>query len=63
MAGAKTKVDQHVYWGVPDFPKVVKDEFIWLCKIEGKDYKRVLASMVKAFNHEHGKEIRRARKT
>jgi hypothetical protein len=52
---------QRVHWGVPEFPKAIKDEFIWICKVEGKDYKKVLENLVKGFNHDHGKEIQRAR--
>ena len=44
--------DKMVFWGVPDIPKKVKDEFIWVCKIEGKDYKKVLANLLRSYNHD-----------
>lgn len=49
--------DKHVFWGVPDFPKRDKDEFILLCKMEGKDYKKVLAGLVRSFNIDRRKAV------
>ena len=43
------RTDRTVFWGVPGFPKKVKDAFIFCCKIEGKDYKKVVANLMRAY--------------
>lgn len=38
-----------VFWGVPGFPSTIKNEFMGVCKIQGKHYKMVLENLIKAW--------------
>jgi len=46
-----------VFWGVPNIPKRVKDEFIWICKMEGKDYKETLSALMRGFIYDRRKKL------
>ena len=47
---AKQKIEPtERFWGIPQFPTKVKNDFMGLCKMTGKDYKKSLANLIRGW--------------
>lgn len=44
-------------WFIRNFPIVVKDRFMGLCKMQGKDWKKVLENLIRGAIHEMKKHL------
>ena len=44
-----------VFWGIPGFPRKLKDEFIGECKKQGRSFRPLLANLIKAWLYDQAK--------
>ncbi len=45
------------HWMIRDFPKETKERFMGLAKANGKNWKNLLANLMRAWSHKMEKEI------
>ena len=52
--GAVPPVDT-VFWGIPNFPRKLKNEFIGECKKQGRSFRPLLANLMKGWLYDQRK--------
>jgi hypothetical protein len=54
--GMMSTKKQRVYWGIPGFDRQLKNEFVYACKMEDKDWKLVLFGLLRKYVLDKRKE-------